>query len=162
MKPTAIITSLAIALTGAMSIAVAPSHTQEAAAYKTRYQKVLDILNDRTKCQQNKRRKYKGLSYELCVLKGNKAIVSMEGPPGDAGPMLYWEGGKPKIVADTTHTSIWFIDNGDLTAEVIYSPPNDKLKTSFTAKERKEMLDRTTFLSKLMQKATGYQATTTK
>jgi hypothetical protein len=148
------IASLTIAIGLTTTIGTSPSQSQDLATYKARYQSIVTTINDSRKCQSLKQRKYQGLQYELCTIKGKKLRVTMEGPPGDAGPMVYWENGQPKIVADTAHTVVWFLEGGELVAQINLFG-QESLKDTFTAKERKEAIDRCMYLAKLMLKATG-------
>jgi hypothetical protein len=112
---------------------------------------------DRQKCKKPQKKKFQGLTYELCVVNGKATYGYGDGPPGDAGPSVYLKNGKILMFTETGSTQIYLFKDGDLEAEIIYNgtPTGDRVKKTFTMAERKQILDRVTGYTNSILKVFG-------
>jgi hypothetical protein len=101
---------------------------------------------DRQKCKTTQKKKFKGLTYELCIVNGKVTYGYGDGPPGDVGPSFYLKNGKLLMFTETGSTAIYLFKDGDLEAEIVYNgtPTGDKVKTTFSLAERNKIIDRAT------------------
>ena len=124
-------------------------------AVKVYQDRVMEI--DRQRCSKPQKKKYKGLTYELCVVKGKVTFGYGDGPPGDAGPSFYLKNGKLLMFTETGTTVVYLFKDGELEAELVNSgtPDGDKVKTKFTLAERKNIIDRAVSYSNSILKVFG-------
>ncbi len=125
------------------SIPLSPLHANPSKSAEQVYQNRIMAIS-RYKCQRPQQKKYRGLTYELCVANGRVTYGYGDGPPEEAGPSFYLKNGKLLMFTETGTTVIYLFKDGELEAEVSYTgtPTGDKLKTSFTLTERAEIITR--------------------
>ncbi len=111
---------------------------------------------DRQKCKETTKKKYQGLTYELCLVNGKVTYAYGDGPPGDAGPAAYLKNGKLIMFSETAATEFYLFQGGELEAQVsMASGSKTKVKTSWTLAERDRIMQRVVSYTNDMLKVFG-------
>ncbi|MBD2326056.1 hypothetical protein [Alkalinema sp. FACHB-956] len=98
-----------------------------------------------------------GLKHDICRMEDLVMKVSLEGPPGDNGPVAYFYGGRLYAFRDTGNGQAWIFEKGRLVAEVEVGiePSQSKVRTIFNQQERQSVTDRAITSTRNMLKVFG-------
>jgi hypothetical protein len=89
-------------------------------------------------------KQFEGLQYEICRMEDVTMKVSLEGPPGDNGPVAYFYSSDWMAFRDTGSGQAWIFEQGKLVAEIEVgvTATRSKLRTTFNADERRARTER--------------------